>query len=114
MIAPNATNNIVKAIHEELINIKAEHGEYYHSTHEGFAILLEEVQEVDEELKRIKTDMRILWERIKNNFDSLENTDNASNLLMIVMNAKNLAEEAVQVAAVAEKFAKTIDDKGVK
>lgn len=54
------------------------------------------------------------WNKIKNNFESIENTDNAAELMCIVMNAKNLAEESIQVAAVAEKFIQTIDLKGVE
>ena len=34
--------------------------------------------------------------------------------MCIVMNAKNLAEESIQVAAVAEKFIQTIELKGVE
>lgn len=113
MFAKEAEKKITEAIKEELINIKVEHGEYYHSVHEAYSILLEEVEETEEAMKYIKTDMRILWERIKNNFGDIENTDSSSNLLMIIANAKQLSEEAVQVAAVAEKFVQTIDVKGV-
>ena len=72
------------------------------------------VEEVEECLRYIRTDIKILWERVKNNFKDLENIDKSAELLMVVVNAKQLAEEAVQVAAVAEKFIQTIVLKGVE
>lgn len=114
MLANGINELVMESINLELENIQKHHGEFYHSTHEGYCVLLEEVEECEDELDHIRTDMRILWERIRNNFESIENCDNASNLMIITMNAKHLAEEAIQVAAVAEKFIKTIDEIGVE
>ena len=72
------------------------------------------IEEVEQEVEYLETYLRILWNKIKNNFESIKNTDNAAELMCIVMNAKNLAEESIQVAAVAEKFIQTIELKGVE
>ena len=109
MLANGVSELIQESIKLELENIKKNYGENYNSAHEGYAVLIEEVEEVEECLRYIRNDIKILWERVKNNFKDLENIDKSAELLMVVVNAKQLAEEAVQVAAVAEKFVKTID-----
>lgn len=109
MLANGVSELIQKSIKLELENIKKNYGENYNSAHEGYAVLLEEVEEVEECLCYIRTDIKILWERVKNNFKDLENIDKSAELLMVVVNAKQLAEEAVQVAAVAEKFVQTME-----
>lgn len=114
MIANGVSELVQESIKLELENIKKNWGDTYNSTHEGYAVLLEEFEEVEQEVEYLQTDLRILWEKIKNNFESIENTDNAAELMCIVMNAKHLAEESIQVAAVAEKFIQTIDLKGVE
>lgn len=114
MLANGVSELIQESIKLELENIKKNYGENYNSAHEGYAVLLEEVEEVEECFRYIRTDIKILWERVKNNFKDLENIDKSAEILMVVVNAKQLAEEAVQVAAVAEKFIQTIDLKGVE
>lgn len=114
MLANGVSELIQESIKLELENIKKNYSENYNSAHEGYAVLLEEVEEVEECLRYIRNDIKILWERVKNNFKDLENIDKSAEILMVAVNAKQLAEEAVQVAAVAEKFIQTIDLKGVK
>ena len=109
MLANGVSELIKESIKLELENIKKNYGENYNSAHEGYAVLLEEVEEVEECLSYIRTDIKILWERVRNNFKDLENSDKSAELLMVVVNAKQLAEEAIQVAAVAEKFVQTMD-----
>lgn len=109
MLANGVSELIQKSIKLELENIKRNYGENYNSAHEGYAVLLEEVEEVEECLRYIRIDIKNLWERVRNNFKDLENSDKSAELLMVVVNAKQLAEEAVQVAAVAEKFVQTMD-----
>lgn len=109
MLANGVSELIQESIKLELENIKRNYGENYNSAHEGYAVLLEEVEEVEECLRYIRNDIKILWERVKNNFKDLENIDKSAELLMVGVNAKQLAEEAVQVAAVAEKFVQTMD-----
>lgn len=109
MFANGVSELIQESIKLELEKIQKDWGKTYNSTHEGYAVLLEEVEEVEEAIGYLKTDLKMLWERIKNDFQSVENIDKGAELLMIVMNAKEAAQELVQVAAVAEKFVQTLD-----
>ena len=109
MFANGVSELIQESIKLELEKIRKDWGKTYNSAHEGYAVLLEEVEEVDEAIGYLKTDLKMLWERIKNDFQSVENIDKGAELLMIVMNAKEAAQELVQVAAVAEKFVQTLN-----
>ena len=83
-------------------NIVKKHGPTYASEHEGYAVLLEEVEEaceaaefMQDALKRLRSSIR------QNEFSNFE-------LSQIYNYAKGLAEEAVQVAAVCERFMETV------
>jgi len=72
----------------------------FHSSHEGYAVLLEETEELDDDNAAIKYDMLCLWNAVKRN--------NAETALETVSRtyerAVNAAIEAIQVAAMCEKF----------
>lgn len=69
------------------------------SPHEGYAVLLEEVEEAGQALEELSVCLRMMWEHIK--CDSPKVYDYASR---ITQHAMHLAAEAIQVAAMAEKF----------
>lgn len=72
----------------------------FHSPHEGYAVLLEETEEVAEELKGLQNNMRILWECVK-----MDDEPNGRNYARFVeTKAIRIAAEAIQVAAMARKF----------
>ena len=102
MIAENASKAIKQAVCYELQNIVKEYGPVYASPHEGFAVLLEEVEEAEDDIKHIQVMIKELWESVKINFI----TDNE--LFRIRHTAEALAAEAVQVAAVCERFMETL------
>ena len=72
----------------------------FHSLHEGYAVLLEEVEEAREALNLAEGSLSMLWAHIRDN--------NAGRALefagRVREHALDLAVEAIQVAAVAEKF----------
>ena len=72
----------------------------FHSMHEGYAVLLEEVEEAREALTRTEISLSALWAHIRDN--------NAGRALefagRVREHALDLAVEAVQVAAMAQKF----------
>lgn len=72
----------------------------FHSDHEGLAVLLEEVWEASDEMHRIADGM----EELKNAvfMDSKDGAHNAA--LDIKKHATLMAAEAIQVAAVAQRF----------
>ena len=102
MIAEEATKCIDQAVLHEFRNIVKKYGPTYHSEHEGYAVLLEEVEEACEAAQFMEDSLKRLWTSIRQNeFSNFE-------LSQIYNYAKALAEEAVQVAAVCERFMETI------
>lgn len=100
MFSEVARLHISKAVMEETKNAEENYGEIYHSPHEGYAVLLEEVEEAADDLTYIKNNLGVLWQSIKtNDLDSTTLTD-------IEGMAQMLALEAVQIAAVCSKFKK--------
>lgn len=72
----------------------------FNSAHEGYAVLLEEAEELDSDSASIKYDMQCLWGAVKGN-----NTEAALETISHTYErAVNAAVEAIQVAAMCEKF----------
>lgn len=72
----------------------------FHSLHEGYAVLLEEVEEAREALNLAEGSLSMLWAHIRDN-----NAGRALELAGRVReHALDLAVEAVQAAAMAQKF----------
>ena len=83
------------------------HGSTFCSTHEGFAVLLEEVNEAQEDMILLEDDaMEELWCAVKAD-DDYERVKKAA--VGVERIALSLACEAIQVAAMARKMQKTID-----
>lgn len=69
----------------------------FQSPHEAYAVLLEEVEELEEELEHIKRQMGYIWETIRKDDNSGCYIENINHF------AVNAALEAIQVAAMCEK-----------
>lgn len=100
MIDTEASKLITGAVEEELAHIRAVHGTQYNSLHEGYAVLLEEVEEAENELERVKEELSDLWLCIKQN----DNEGAVNALRRIATHSHFLIQESVQVAAVTNKF----------
>lgn len=95
--------NAVKSQITELVSIELERAkeehEDFHSLHEGYAVLLEEIDESRDELQIIQADAAALWRCVKN--------DNALEAKLALVEIEDaavcLAAEAIQVAAMARK-----------
>lgn len=104
---------IESAVGVELDNAIAAHGEHYNSSHEGYAVLMEEVQEAEEELQRVQVYRDALWDMIRSPFSADERARNMTEALgMAEIAAKHLAAEAAQIAAVCRKFKATVEHNG--
>ena len=105
MIAEHATELIKDAVECEHSNIVGKYGMVYASTHEGYAVLLEEVQEACEASKNMQSNLEAVWSDIRNNFSEGMESD----LGQVKEWALALAEEAIQCAAVCDRFANTLN-----
>ena len=101
MIADKAKEAIGQAIAYELQNIVKEHGAVYNSGHEGYAILKEEYEEALDCLHGLNDKIGVIWAGLKVNIVGRTAIYEAQKY------AKALAEEAVQCAAVCEKYLET-------
>ena len=106
MIAENAQKSIEQAVCYELQNIVKVYGSVYHSPHEGYAILLEECQESIEDTRFMSNRLECVWHGVRNN----DNTTLLNNLGEVKEFALALAEEAIQCAAVCEKFIESVKE----
>ena len=86
-------------VQEELAAANAEHPAF-HSLHEGYAVLLEEVEEAKNELLDVEIRVKGVWRSIRKDLPELA----AGQAKAIEGNAIRLAAEAIQVAAMAEKL----------
>lgn len=78
----------------------------FNSPHEAYAVIKEEVEEAELEMEHIKDSVRIFWKAVK--YD-----DSAKNMCRFLHGIKdiamNLAAEAIQVAAMAQKAIDSIN-----
>lgn len=72
----------------------------FRSDHEGAAVIVEEIEEAEKELKEVRNGFCGLWNQVKDNCKDSSNYD----AKCICIDAINLACEAIQVAAMAQKF----------
>ena len=77
-----------------------QHGAQFHSAHEAYAVMLEEVQECEEELKEVNCFLAQTWANARNDEKDI------TPLTLIHFRAINTACEAIQVAAMALKATK--------
>lgn len=99
MINEKAQEHIFSAIEKEKEAAIKNHG-YFHSDHEFWAVLCEEAEELQEDSTCIISIVRRLWNSVRG--DSMFN--NIDTLNTIRENAIEAACEAVQVAAVIDKY----------
>lgn len=100
------TETLVNAlVQAEYENACKQFGEKFNSLHEGYAVLLEEVEEVQNEVDKIKGHLDHLWEKIKNQVD----INNINSFICFIESPTFYAiKELAQVGAVLWKIKNTI------
>ena len=94
----NAVENDVRALVGKELSAANERFPQFHSAHEGYAVIQEEVDELKEATDKVIGRMVSLWSRVK------YGNDPERLLQMISEDAVNAACEAIQVAAMCKKF----------
>ena len=100
MFAKQTELKITEAIRLEINQAVKTYGAEYHSLHEGYAVLLEEVEETERDLDYIKNHLAMLWDAVKVD----DENEVKSNARIIGLDAVELAKEACQLAAVCKKI----------
>ena len=100
MIGKNIVNGVSALVTSEKERSEKEYDRFFHTAHEGYAIMKEEVEEAHRELAGCERLINDLWECVKKN-------NNGTAVMAardICRRASFLAMESIQVAAMAEKF----------
>ena len=94
--------NSVKSDVEKLVQKELESANQrfpmFRSDHEGYAVIKEEIEESEQALENTKVYLKLLWIGVKGNLV------HERNIQYLKRYAKELACEAIQVAAMAQKF----------
>ena len=102
--------NTIKSDVENLVQKELESANQrfpmFRSDHEGAAVIYEEMQEAENELKNVQEYFKALWESVKQNVDAEWRGES------IKIASVNLACEAIQVAAMAQKFIDSQKERG--
>ena len=101
--APETEKLVNELIQAEYLNAVVNYGEKFNSLHEGYAVLLEEVEEVDFALRNVKIDIDLIWTLIKNDCLSDRKLNRA------ISSAKETISELAQVVAVLMKIKNTLE-----
>lgn len=93
------TEDIRQAVGKELASANSKFP-MFASLHEGYAVLKEEVEEAGEELSGVRKFLDYAWQFIRSDNRQLA----LEHVTRLRFAAQRLAEEAVQVAAMAQKM----------
>ena len=90
-------DKITELITQELASANAKFPPF-HSCHEGYSVLREEVEETVLAISTLTTFMSRVWEQVKK--DDVSKAD----IEVLKLAARDIIDEAIQVAAMCEKF----------
>ena len=93
-----AETKIPPLVREELREANLQYP-HFHSFHEGYAVIKEEVEEAREAMNMVERSLELVWGHTR--YDSIKAFEHASQL---EQHAIHLAAEAIQAAAMAHKF----------
>lgn len=74
------------------------------STHEGFAVLKEEIDELDEEIDLLRVMNDVLWKQVRND-DLAKQKETLDEMKKVLY---RLLKEAIQVGAMIEKYSNDV------
>lgn len=109
MFSKKAEKKLFKAIEDEFENA-CSYGALYNSSHEGFAVLQEEIEEMEDEKSIFDGDKFIFWSTIKKN----EFDHQFQKLIDMEIHAFKMLKENLQICAVIKKLKKTLENEKAK
>lgn len=92
-------------INAEYLNAVVNFGEKYNSLHEGYAILVEELEEAEDCFKCVKIGIQNIWHGIKSNKQEIVKGE----LNEALLDLTNTIKELAQVGAVLQKIKNTLE-----
>lgn len=95
----NLIENINKLVDSELENARNRFNNI-NSSHEGYAVILEEFEEVQEEISNFEQTLQTLWKAVKNN--SAE--DQAEYIKSMEHISTQIIKESIQIAAMCKRY----------
>lgn len=100
-------HGIDRLVAREMAYARAAYGDAYHSAHEGYAVIREEVLEAETEIDNVRCYLEVLDHSVrrKMGYDSI-----CRDIEQIRDSAENLAIEAIHIAAAAEKYVRSFAD----
>ena len=106
--SPETESLVHNLIQAEYLNAVVNYGEKYNSLHEGYAILLEEVEEAKSNIKDILQEIKELWEIVKNDPKGIT-SDFKCVFSALEYDTQNAIKELAQVGAVLMKIKNTLE-----
>ena len=102
----NAVENQVRDLVKIELAAANERFPQFHSAHEGYAVIREELEETEEKVEMSKKYLKFLWDSIRMNGKTKWAVEYMKELSI------NAACEAIQVAAMAQKILEMDQDHG--
>lgn len=107
MISKFLKNDVSSAIANELVDAMGAHGKF-HSMPEAYAVIAEEMEETVEALENVAKMLCTMWEA--NRMDDQKTFDDMA--MVAARYAQEVAEEAIQTAAMCRKVRKGYEVEG--
>lgn len=82
---------------EELVDANTKHPPTFNSMHEAYAVIKEEVEEMQEDMKYIESNLELLWRSVK------ADDDGTHSLMRMKKLAITAVQEGIQVIAMCDK-----------
>lgn len=101
----NKVRDKLPALADEEYAASMEVHPFFASAHEGYSVLLEEVEEAEKEMRDVRVNLDVLWRCVRH--DNPEAVKKVA--ARVVGKALNLAAEAIQVMAMGTKIIDSLD-----
>lgn len=95
----NLMENVENLIEKELESARSKFGNI-NSSHEGYAVILEEHEEMKDEVINFEQNLQSLWNEVKSNNSNKQYEDSID----MEKAAKQIIKEAIQLAAMCKRF----------